>query len=104
MEVERNIHGLVGEVREHVEDFTVLTIRRKHPEIDRDQLTTVMAIVRQAIDDGFMTKIDKFMHKLDDSFTKFVEEANPLEQTVQTGGQQAPMLPKANKRSPKKKS
>ena len=93
MEIERNVHSLVSEVKEHVEDFTVLTVRKQHPDINRDHLALIMSIVRQAVDDGFMTKIDKFMGRLDESLVKFVAEANPLEPK---SGQPAPS-PKGTK-------
>lgn len=79
MEIERQIHGLLTEVKEHVVDFTVLTIRKRHPEIDRDQLSKILEIVRQGIDDGFMTRIDRFMGKLDKSLADFTkDDENPL--------------------------
>ena len=80
MEIERHIHGLVSEVKEHVVDFTVLTIRKRHPEIDRAQLSIILDIGRQGIDDGFMTRIDRFMGKLDKSLADFTRnDENPLE-------------------------
>lgn len=79
MEIERHIHGLVNEVKEHVVDFTVLTIRKRHPEIDRAQLSIILDIVRQGVDDGFMTRIDRFMGKLDKSLADFTRnDENPL--------------------------
>lgn len=79
MLIERQIHGLISEVKEHVEDFTVLTIRKRHPEIDRAQLSVILEIVRQGIDDGFMTRIDRFMGKLDKDLADFTgNDENPL--------------------------
>lgn len=83
-EVERQIHALVAEVKEHVVDFTVLTVRKRHPDIDREQMSRILDIVRQGIDDGFMTKIDRFMGKLDNSLTEFSGAENPLEQEGST--------------------
>lgn len=82
--IERQIHALINEVKEHVVDFTVLTVRKKHPEIDRDQMAKLLEVVQQGIDDGFMTKIDRFMGRLDNSLTEFSGEENPLEQDVST--------------------
>jgi len=79
-EIEKHMHGLVAEVGEHVVDFTVLTVRKRHPGINREQLTLILDIVRQGIDDGFMTRIDRFMGKLDGSLTQFTAEENPLDQ------------------------
>lgn len=72
--IERQVHGLVSEIREHVVDFTVLKVRRSHPNLDREQLTVVLDIVKQAIDDGFLTRVDRFMKKLDKSLNEFDDE------------------------------
>jgi len=72
--IERQIHGLVSDIREHVVDFTILKIRKQHPNLDREQLTVVLEVVKQAIDDGFLTRIDRFMKKLDKSLDEFNED------------------------------
>ena len=77
--IERNIHGLLNEIKESTVDFTVLTIRKKHPEIDREQLTVVLDIVRTAIDNGFMTSIDRYMGKLNNELTELTGDENPLD-------------------------
>ncbi len=77
-EIEKHMHGLVSEVREHVVDYTVLTVRKRYPHINREQLTLILDIVRQGIDDGFMNKIDRFMGKLDGTLIQFTAEENPL--------------------------
>lgn len=78
MAIERQIHGLVSEVKEHVEDFTVLTVRKRHPQIDREQLAVILEIMRQAIDDGFMTRIDRFMGKLDKELVEFTGDETSM--------------------------
>lgn len=70
-EIERQIHALIAEVKEHVVDYTVLTVRKRHPNIDREQLSVILEVVRQGIDDGFMTKIDRFMGRLDRGLENF---------------------------------
>jgi hypothetical protein len=77
--IEKNIHGLVDEVKESTVDFTVLTVRKKYPEIDRDQLSIVLDIVRTGIDNGFMTTIDRYMKRLDKDLTELTEASVPLE-------------------------
>lgn len=80
MEIERQIHALLSEVKEHVIDFTVLTTKKRYPEIDREQLMLILEIVQNGIDDGFMTRIDRFMGKLDQSLAEFTkDDENPLE-------------------------
>ena len=77
--IERNIHGLLNEIKESTVDFTVLTVRKKHPEIDREQLTVVLDIVRTAIDNGFMTSIDRYMGRLNNELTELTGDENPLD-------------------------
>jgi len=84
-EIERQIHNLIAEVKEHVVDYTVLTVRKRHPNIDRDQMAVILDVVRQGIDDGFMSKIDRFMGKLDKSLVSFSgTEDSPL---AKSGGE-----------------
>lgn len=82
--IEKNIHGLVNEIKESAVDFTVLTVRKKHPNIDRDQLTVVLDIFRTALDNGFMTSIDRYMGKLDKELTELTNDENPLDVGLST--------------------
>lgn len=82
-EVERQLYDFVNQIKEHVQDYTVLTIRKRTGEnFDREQLTKTLDIVRAGIDDAFMTKIERFMNKLDASLETFAEvhqASNPLD-------------------------
>lgn len=91
--IEKNIHGLVNEVKESTVDFTVLTIRKRHPEIDRDQLSMILDVVRVGIDNGFMTSIDRYMTRLDKDLTELTDSTLPLE----VGPTTAPETKKAPK-------
>jgi len=88
--IEKNIHGLLNEIKESAVDFTVLTVRKKHPEIDREQLTVVLDIFRTAIDNGFMTSIDRYMGKLDKDLTELTDQENPLDAGLSTGKDRTP--------------
>jgi len=88
--IERNIHGLLNEIKESAVDFTVLTVRKKHPEIDREQLTVVLDIIRTAIDNGFMTSIDRYMGKLDKDLTELTDQENPLDAGLSTKVERTP--------------
>lgn len=94
--VERQVHSLVSEIREHVVDFTVLKVRRSHPDLDRDQLTLVLDIVKQAIDDGFMTRVDRFMKKLDRSLDEFNDDVS-VERSVAATTAKKPGRPESKK-------
>lgn len=74
--IERQIHGLVSDIREHVVDFTVLKVRKHHPNLDREQLSVVLEVVKQAIDDGFLTRVDRFMKKIESSLEEFHQDEN----------------------------
>ena len=88
--IEKNIHGLLSEIKESTVDFTVLTVRKKYPEIDREQLTVVLDIVRTAIDNGFMTSIDRYMGRLDKELTELTEQENPLDAGLSTKTERSP--------------
>lgn len=77
--IERNIHGLLSEIKESTVDFTVLTVRKKHPEIDREQLSLILDVVRTGIENGFMTSIDRYMGRLDKELTELTGNENPLD-------------------------
>jgi len=88
--IEKNIHGLLNEVKESTVDFTVLAIRKKHPEINRDHLTIVLDIVRNAIENGFMTSIDRYMGRLDKDLTELTYQENPLDVGLPTATSRTP--------------
>lgn len=77
--IEKNMHGLVEEVKESTVDFTVLTVRKKYPAIDRDHLAIILDVVRMGIDNGFMTSIDRYMTRLDKDLTELTDSTVPLE-------------------------
>jgi len=100
--IEKNIHGLVNEIKESTVDFTVLTVRKKYPSIDRDHLSIILDVVRTGIDNGFMVSIDRYMTKLDKELTEITESAVPLE----IGRTTTPVIktaPKARKGRPSAK-
>ena len=77
--IEKHIHGLVNEVKESTVDFTVLTVRKRYPDIDRDHLSIILDVVRTGIDNGFMTSIDRYMTRLDKDLTELTASDVPLE-------------------------
>ena len=88
--IEKIIHGLLSEIKESTVEFTVLTVRKKSPEIDPEQLTVVLDIVRTAIDNGFMTSIDRYMGRLDKELTELTEQENPLDAGLSTKTERTP--------------
>jgi hypothetical protein len=88
--IEKNIHGLLNEIKESTVDFTVLTVRKKHPEIDREQLSVILDVVRAGIENGFMTTIDRYMGKLDKELTELTGDENPLDAGTPTKTDRTP--------------
>lgn len=85
LEIEKQLHRFTTMVKEHVTDYTVLTVRKHHPELDRNQLTKVLEIVSSGIDDGFMMNIDQFMKNLDSVLLEFSDnEENPTQPTAKS--------------------
>jgi hemerythrin-like domain-containing protein len=78
--IEKELHGFIENIKEHLIDYTVLYVRRHKPHIDREQLTEILEIVRGGIDDSYFSQIDKFINKMNvtlDSAT----ESEPTEKT-----------------------
>ena len=71
MAIERELHTFVENIKEHAIDFTVLYVRRNlKDQINTDQMATVLEVVRQAIDDGFMNTVDTFLGRIDARINK----------------------------------
>lgn len=95
--IEKNIHGLVNEVKESTVDFTVLTVRKKYPDVNRDHLAIILDVVRMGIDNGFMTSIDRYMTRLDKDLTELTDSTLPLEigRTTTPESKKAPKVKKS---------
>lgn len=75
--IEKEVHTLVRNIREHMYDFTHLYIRRNNIPLDHAQVEEVLKIAKLAVDDGEMSKIGMFHEKLKVSLDKFAGEENP---------------------------
>lgn len=79
--IERSVHKLVDEIAEHTYDFTHLYARRngvlQTPE-EQAVMKKTLEIVKTAIKDGLMTKVDFFNNNIQKGLDAFVEETNPL--------------------------
>jgi hypothetical protein len=72
-QIEKELHGFVNNIKEHMVDYTVLYVRRNMPHIDRDQLTQILDVVRNGIEDSYFTQIDHFMTKMNVTIEESVE-------------------------------
>ena len=79
--IEREVHRLVRDIREHTYDFTHLYLRRNGIEVDRGQLEKILEVVKVAIDDGEGSKIGMFHERLKKSLDDFAGEENPTQPT-----------------------
>lgn len=76
--LEKEIHKLVREIKEHTFDFTMLYVRRNNVPVDDAQMRAVLDIVDKAIMDGFQRNLDRTMRGLDQVLTEYSNEENPL--------------------------
>lgn len=84
-EFEKLVHRLVTDrIKEQIIDFTVLWINKKNPEVDRQSMSTVLEVIRIAIDDAFYKNVDDVLNQIDPHLDKFVDEANPLARTEES--------------------
>jgi ribosome-associated toxin RatA of RatAB toxin-antitoxin module len=77
--IERSIHKLVDEVAEHTYDFVNIYIRRNKIELDPNQLKVTLDIVKIAIKDGFLTKLDFFNANIQKALDDYTLEESPLD-------------------------
>lgn len=72
-QIEKEMHGFVNNIKEHLVDYTVLYVRKNMPHIDREQLTQILEVVRNGIEDSYFTQIDTFMNKMNVTIEENVE-------------------------------
>ncbi len=78
-EIEKQTHKFVSKIREHTYDFTHIYAMRNKLGIDKAVLEQVLGIVRTAINDGFMSKVDDFKKDIQKSLDQFTETENPTQ-------------------------
>jgi fructose-specific phosphotransferase system component IIB len=86
MEIERNVQFLVSErIKNHVQDATILYIRRNKIQVDGESMVKVLDAVNVAIDDAYLQNVDELMNKINATLEAFEEEvSNPLSDTGKT--------------------
>lgn len=84
VEIEKQLHRFLTMVSEHAVDYTVLTVRKKNPDIDREHMSVILDTVRKGIDDGFMSNVDRFMSKIDEALLDFSSQENPTGPATRT--------------------
>lgn len=72
-QIEKEMHGFVNNIKEHLVDYTVLYVRKNMPHIDREQLTQILEVVRNGIEDSYFTQIDSFMNKMNITIEENIE-------------------------------
>lgn len=77
--IERSIHKLVDNVAEHTYDFVHIYVRRNHIDLEPNQLKATLEIVKIAIKDGFLTKLDFFNADIQKALDDYTLEESPLD-------------------------
>lgn len=72
--IEKEVHRLIRDIREHMYDFTHLYVRRNGIELDRPTMEKVLEIVKLAIDDGELSKIGMFHERMKNVVDEFAGE------------------------------
>jgi hypothetical protein len=75
--IERETFNLVNLIKEHVQDFTILYVRRNGIELDRDSMSKTLEIVRKGVEDAFLANIDRYKANIDGVLTEYTEQENP---------------------------
>lgn len=76
--IERSVHKLVDQIAEHTYDFVNISVRRQKLELDPEQLKVTLGIVKLAIKDGFLTKVDFFNSEIQKAMDVYTQEESPL--------------------------
>lgn len=71
--IERVLHRHQERVKEGIQDFTILFLRRNNLVVDQDSLVIIQDVHRKAFDAQHMEKLDLLMKELDDALNEFVE-------------------------------
>jgi hypothetical protein len=71
--IERVLHKHQTRVKEGIQDFTVLFLRKNGIAVDQDSLVIIQDIHKKAFDAQHMEKLDLLMKELDVALNDFVE-------------------------------
>ena len=71
--VEKVLHRHMNRVKEGIQDFTVMFLRRNNIDVDQASLVVISDVHKKAFDAQHMEKIDLLMKELDDALNEFVE-------------------------------
>lgn len=78
--IEREVYKLVCQIKEHMYDHTMIYLNRTQSDIDRTAAEKVLQIAKNAIEDGFMTKVDFFKKAIDTPLNEYTEtNTDPLQ-------------------------
>lgn len=77
--IEREVYKFVSQLKEHMYDHTMIYLNRTQSDIDRTVADRVLQIAKNAVEDGFMTKVDFFKKAIDEPLNQFTEtDSSPL--------------------------
>lgn len=79
-DIERSVQHMVNErIKNHIQDFTVLYVRRNKIEVDGESMVKILDAVAVALDDGYFKFVDEFSDRIKTSLDKFEEASgDPL--------------------------
>lgn len=80
--IEKEVYRLVSEVKEAMQDFTVLYLRRNGAEPDQVTLNNVLHAAGLGIEDAYNKNIDRFHKNLDKELKELTQEENPLQHGI----------------------
>jgi hypothetical protein len=78
--LEQEVFKLVGQIREHMYDHVMISVRRLPALADLDPGTVdrVLQVAKNAVDDGLDTKLDFFKEAMVQLLDAYTDEENPL--------------------------
>ena len=81
-EIEREFNQMVNtDIKEDLVDFIVLYVRKNKLPVDRESMSIVLEVMRNAFGDVYFKHVDHMLDRLDGKINDFVDNIDPLRPT-----------------------
>lgn len=102
MLIDRAVFEYVDQIKEHAQDFTMIYLNKTHNDVDRAIVKGILDIVKTAIEDGKLAKMDLLKKKLDKITDEWTGNQSPTvfpQQNVSPAHSQVSQPPKKGKKT-----
>lgn len=75
--IEKEVYVYFNEIKELMCDHTMIFLNKNNVAVDRDMVQGILNIAKAGLEDGMLSRMDKFKAKLDKGLEAFTETENP---------------------------